>query len=53
MMDECDALNPIFFHHITTKHPYVMMKYAMTADGKIATKTISRWVTGPRYSQGA
>ena len=48
MMDECDALNPIFFHYITTKHPYVMMKYAMTADGKIATKTgASRWVTGP------
>lgn len=48
MTDECDALNPIFFHYITTKTPYVRLKYAMTADGKIATKSgASRWVTGP------
>ena len=44
---ECDALNAVFFHYITTKTPYVIMKYAMTADGKIATKTgASRWITG-------
>ncbi|MDD3164841.1 MAG: bifunctional diaminohydroxyphosphoribosylaminopyrimidine deaminase/5-amino-6-(5-phosphoribosylamino)uracil reductase RibD [Oscillospiraceae bacterium] len=44
---ECDALNPVFFHYITTKTPYVVMKYAMTADGKIATRTgASAWVTG-------
>lgn len=44
---ECDALNPIFFHYITTKRPYVALKYAMTADGKIATKTgASKWITG-------
>lgn len=48
MADECDALNTIFFHYITTRIPYVRLKYAMTADGKIATKTgASRWVTGP------
>ena len=48
MAEECDALNPIFFHYITTRFPYVRLKYAMTADGKIATKTgASRWVTGP------
>lgn len=48
LMEECDALNPIFFHYITTGRPYVRLKYAMTADGKIATKTgASRWVTGP------
>lgn len=48
MADECDVLNPIFFHYITTRIPYVRLKYAMTADGKIATKTgASRWVTGP------
>ena len=35
------------FHYITTRTPYVVMKYAMTADGKIATKTgASRWITG-------
>ncbi|QIW16830.1 riboflavin biosynthesis protein RibD [Pasteurellaceae bacterium RH1A] len=43
----CDALNPIFFHYIQTKRPYVLMKYAMTADGKIATSTgQSKWITG-------
>lgn len=44
---ECDAINPIFFHYITTGLPYVALKYAMTADGKIATVTgASRWVSG-------
>mgnify|MGYP001344618116 FL=1 len=44
---ECDALNTVFFHYITTKTPYVVMKYAMTLDGKIATKTgASKWITG-------
>lgn len=47
MREECDRLNPVFFHYITTKTPYVVMKYAMTADGKIATKTgASKWITG-------
>ncbi|QBQ64201.1 bifunctional diaminohydroxyphosphoribosylaminopyrimidine deaminase/5-amino-6-(5-phosphoribosylamino)uracil reductase RibD [Actinobacillus indolicus] len=47
MKAECDALNPIFFHYIQTKRPYVLMKYAMTADGKIATATgESKWITG-------
>ncbi|XOQ36463.1 MAG: Riboflavin biosynthesis protein RibD [Lactococcus sp.] len=44
---ECDALNPVFFHYIQTKKPYVVMKYAMTLDGKIATVTgASKWITG-------
>lgn len=47
MKEECDRLNPVFFHYITTRLPYVAMKYAMTADGKTATKTgASRWITG-------
>ena len=47
MREECDELNPVFFHYITNKTPYVVMKYAMTADGKIATKTgASKWITG-------
>ncbi len=46
MREECDALNPVFFHFIQTKRPYVVMKYAMTMDGKIATKTgKSKWIT--------
>jgi len=47
LKEECDALNPVFFHYITTKTPYVVMKYAMTMDGKIAAKTgDSKWITG-------
>lgn len=49
MKEDCDRLNPVFFHFITEKTPYVVMKYAMTADGKIATKTgASRWITGEK-----
>lgn len=44
---ECLEINEIFFHYITTGMPFVIMKYAMTADGKIAAYTgDSRWVTG-------
>lgn len=44
---ECDTLNRAFFHYIRTKRPYVTMKYAMTLDGKIATRTgASQWITG-------
>ncbi|MDY4954322.1 MAG: bifunctional diaminohydroxyphosphoribosylaminopyrimidine deaminase/5-amino-6-(5-phosphoribosylamino)uracil reductase RibD [Candidatus Onthomonas sp.] len=44
---ECDKLNEVFFHFIQSKTPYVVMKYAMTLDGKIATKTgASQWITG-------
>lgn len=47
MREECDRLNPVFFHYITTGTPYVVMKYAMTLDGKTATKTgASKWITG-------
>lgn len=52
LREECDALNPVFFHYITTKTPYVAMKYAMTADGKIATRTgASKWITGEAARQ--
>ena len=44
---ECRELNRVFFHFIQHKTPYVVMKYAMTADGKIATRTgASKWITG-------
>ncbi|PVX50048.1 diaminohydroxyphosphoribosylaminopyrimidine deaminase/5-amino-6-(5-phosphoribosylamino)uracil reductase [Balneicella halophila] len=40
-------LNRIFFKYIQTKTPYVLMKTAMTLDGKIATHTgDSKWVSG-------
>ncbi|QQK08036.1 bifunctional diaminohydroxyphosphoribosylaminopyrimidine deaminase/5-amino-6-(5-phosphoribosylamino)uracil reductase RibD [Miniphocaeibacter halophilus] len=45
--EECKELIKIFSHYIKTKTPYVTMKYAMTMDGKIATKTNkSKWITG-------
>ena len=37
---KCDALNRVFFHYIRTKRPYVVMKFAMTLDGKIASETV-------------
>lgn len=39
--------NRVFLKYITTKRPWVVLKSAMTLDGKIATHTgDSRWVTG-------
>ena len=47
LKEACNALNRIFFHYIRTRRPYVTLKYAMTLDGKIATRTgASRWITG-------
>lgn len=47
LREVCDQLNPIFFRYITTKMPYTILKYAMTADGKIACAGgASKWVTG-------
>ncbi len=49
LKEECDRLNKSFFHYITTKTPYVVMKYAMTADGKIASYTgESKWISGEK-----
>ena len=45
--EECRAINQVFFHYMDNKTPYVVMKYAMTADGKISTVTgASKWITG-------
>lgn len=47
LKEECDSINEIFFHYITTGLPFVTMKYAMTIDGKIACYTgKAKWVTG-------
>ena len=47
LQEDCDRLNEVFFHYIQTKRPFVVMKYAMTMDGKIAAYTgASKWITG-------
>lgn len=52
LREACDQINYVFFHYIKTKRPYVVMKYAMTMDGKIATITgASKWITGEAARQ--
>lgn len=47
LLQECLDINKVFFHYIQAKLPYVVVKYAMTLDGKSATKTgASQWITG-------
>ncbi|MFH0926846.1 MAG: bifunctional diaminohydroxyphosphoribosylaminopyrimidine deaminase/5-amino-6-(5-phosphoribosylamino)uracil reductase RibD [bacterium] len=42
-------LNEIFIKYITTNTPFVILKLALTMDGKIATKTgDSRWISGEK-----
>ena len=47
LREECDRLNEVFLYYIQTGLPFVVMKYAMTLDGKIAAWTgRSQWITG-------
>ena len=44
--EEALELNKAFFSHITRQRPYVLLKMAMTLDGKIATASgDSKWIT--------
>lgn len=47
--EECRKLNEVFFYYIANKRPFVVMKYAMTMDGKIATVSgKSKWITSEK-----
>lgn len=47
--DEAVKINEVFFHFIENKTPFIAMKYAMTLDGKIATKTgESKWISSEK-----
>lgn len=47
MQKECDKINKVFFHYITTKTPYVILKYAMSANGVISVReSIDKNISG-------
>ncbi len=44
--DDCRAINRPFIKHVTSGHPFVTYKCAITLDGKVATVTgDSRWIS--------
>lgn len=52
MEEESWGLNEVFIKYITAGLPFVVMKAAVSLDGKIATRTgDSRWITGPEARQ--
>ncbi len=49
---ECSQLNRRFFTRIRKQRPYIILKWASTADGYFAPKDASqRWITGPMAKQ--
>ena len=45
--DQCKKLNEVFMKYIVEKQPFVIMKSAMSLDGKIAAPSgESKWITG-------
>ncbi|MBR5604478.1 MAG: bifunctional diaminohydroxyphosphoribosylaminopyrimidine deaminase/5-amino-6-(5-phosphoribosylamino)uracil reductase RibD [Bacteroidales bacterium] len=47
--DKIKELNKVFLKYIKTKRPYVLLKTAMTLDGKIASCTgDSKWITNEK-----
>lgn len=46
LKEEALKLNDVFIKYITKKTPFVLLKWAMTVDGKTATKTgDSKWIS--------
>jgi len=49
LCEELTEMNRVFLKYIQTRSPYVVMKTAMTLDGKIASRTgDSRWVSNEK-----
>jgi len=47
LKEECEELNEISMHYLTKGTPFVFVKWAMTLDGKLASKTgDSKWISG-------
>lgn len=47
MAGEAERINERYIHFMRTARPFVHLKFAMSLDGKIATRTgDSRWITG-------
>lgn len=54
LAQQAQELNKIFFHYIKTGLPFVIAKWAMSLDGKIATHTHdSKWITSEAARQHA
>ncbi|MPQ44095.1 bifunctional diaminohydroxyphosphoribosylaminopyrimidine deaminase/5-amino-6-(5-phosphoribosylamino)uracil reductase RibD [Clostridium tarantellae] len=50
--EECKKINEIFNKYIVKKKPFIVMKWAMSLDGKIATYTgESKWISGEASRQ--
>lgn len=50
--EAAEKLNEVFIKYMTTRYPYVILKIAMSLDGKIATSTgESQWITSPASRQ--
>lgn len=50
--EQARKLNERFIHNMLTSKPFVIAKYAMTLDGKLATHTgHSKWITGEEARQ--
>lgn len=44
--EACRELNEIYYHYVLHKTPFVFVKWAMSLDGKLATKTgDSKWIS--------
>lgn len=47
LKEECEELNEIYLYFVKNKKPFVFVKWAMTLDGKLASRTgDSKWISG-------